>query len=363
MIATPRCFALALALALAGAGTLALAPLAFATPAAQRPTATPRPDFSKTTCVITTTTSVQPGAFLAGETISLTRTIRERCTYRPYPLHLVMVLDGTASMAGEAREAAVRAMESVVDDVAWYLGPGINRIAVVAFEERVRVLCAFTSDVDRLRRCIRQLDARGDASLSDGLEAGRRAFADGRELWPTLPSTYFREMIVLVSNAAAPARCDEAERQSALAQSSGVFVATVCAGRDCDRKCLQSLAYRPLFQYEARPPYRVNRTILQILNGDHFPGPSSFAVTETLPPAVVLDELSAPGAVVRQPDRVAWVERGHRTGVTTFTYRVRPLAPGYQPLSAGMHGTFRDIYGLTGAFAFDVPWARVLGRP
>lgn len=344
---------------------LSLAALAApAAPSVQRPTATPPPDFSKTTCTVTTTTAVQPGAFLAGEDVAVTRTVRERCIYRPNPLHLALVLDGTAAMAGTARDEAVMAMETVLEGLEFYFRPGINRVAVITIEDRVRTRCAWTSDLERARRCIRQLGARGDASLAEGLRVTRRVLVDGRGLWPTLdPSEYIRQVVVVASRGADRQGCDAAGRQADLARGDGTLVATVCTGDDCADNCLRHLAYSPRYAFEAREASRVRRLVLNFLNSDHFPGPTRYTVTETLPTGVFVVDGSAsppPSAVLYAPTRLVWSLVNYAGDAQTLSYRVRTHAPGYQALSAGMTGTFRDTYGLTGTVGFDVPRARVL---
>lgn len=360
----PTMVAILGALVLSGVAAMLLAPMAAAAPVAQHPAPTPLPDYSKTTCVVSTTTQIQPGAFLIGDTIAVERTARAGCAGLPVPLHIVLVLDGTASMAGAPRDELERAMREFVADVEGNLAPD-GRLAVVTFDTRARELCPLTDRFDRVRRCFNRLDARGNATIGDGLQAGVRTLVAGRGLWPTLPAGNFREVIILASTGADATRCDEAERQAGQVSNQGVLLITVCVGRDCNVRCMSGLATSRRYYFEARGIAQLSGVFEQIRHSHASIVLRRMTITETLPVGVNLVDGSPsppPTAVLDNPTRVVWTTGYVPSEGYTVTYRVQPRVAGRVALSAGALGAFLDNRDLRGTFAFDVPRAQVLGK-
>lgn len=360
--------AVAAAILLGAAGALALAglpvPPAKAAPSAQRPTATPWPDYGQTTCALTTSTTVQPGAFRRGEPIAVTRTARAACADVPQPLHVVLVLDASASMAGEPSDELRSAMRTFVEDRA-SSGLPDERLGVVSFERRGRQLCALTDRYDRVQACIRRVRAEGEADLAAGLQAGWRSLQAGRALWPTLPPEQIREVIILVSSGHAPS-CPSAVKEAGKLAARGVLVVSVCAGDDCDVPCMRSIAASPRYYFEARDIDQLVRVFQPIRHAVADIVLKRLTMTETLPSGAALVADSPQPPVTRRledPTRLVWELDWVSSRGVTVTYRVRPGTSGYVPLSDGMRGVFRDKRGLGGAFDFARPWARVLGGP
>jgi len=372
MRTSPRHAAVAVALALAAAATLGLASVgtsaAGAAPAGALalPTPTPQPDYSKTTCTVTTTTQTQPGAFLSGESVAITRSAKATCGVIPYPVHIVLVLDASASMAGEPNEALRNAMVSFVEGIASN-HPNNMRLGVVSFAQAGRQLCALTDQFDRVLACIRRVRAQGEGDMGAGLRLVSRTLDAGLGLWPTLPPDNIREVVILVSNGNAGS-CSRAQRERGKLMDQGILLISVCAGRDCDVQCIRSLASSPRYYFLARSIEQLVDVFRPTSHSASFGAvfPTRFAVTETLVAGARLIESTVhPTATIipGQPTRIMWTTTQPPLEGFTVTYRVQPRAPGYLSLSDGMRGTFRDSRNLDGAFAFAQPWARVLSPP
>lgn len=360
----PVATAITTAFLLAAAGMLALGAggVATASPASEPPTATPQPDYSKTTCVVTTTTRAQPGAFLSGETVAITRSAKAICALIPYPVHIVLVLDASASMAGEPNEALRNAMVSFVEGIAAYDQDDM-RLGVVSFAQSGRQLCALTDQFDRVLACIRRVRAQGEGDIGAGLRLVPRTMDAGHGLWPTLPPDNIREVVILVSNGNAGS-CDRVQRERSKLMDHGILLISVCAGRDCDVQCMRSVATSPRYffgtveqllrAFEPIRRFTIDVVLKQLTITETLPADVRLVSGSPLPPATI---------ILEDPTRLVWTTNLVSSRGVTVTYRVQPRSPGYVPLSAVMHGTFRDNRGLGGAFDFARPWARVLGGP
>jgi len=375
MIRLPRRTAVALATAVVCGASLCLGsiervaalglPAGSLGPAVQAPTPDPSPAIAATWCAVSTTTHLAPGAFLLGEPVAITRTLQPRCINPPHPKHLVLVLDGTEAMAGEPAAELDRAMRAFVASLATTLDEDA-RVAVVSFDGVAREVCPFTDQLDQVQRCIGRIGNRGNAPLADGLRLARRTMIAGRALWPAAVAESIAETILMASVGPSEDHCDEAQDEVAQLSAAGILTVAVCVGRACNVGCMRSLASSPRYYLEARSTSQLATILSQVIVDYVAPRIESATITETLPVHMSLVEGSVdppPSTVKRRPTRLVWtVSRNLRDGLTV-TYRVRPLAPGYRPLSDGMRGTFRETGGGMGAFELSVPWARVLAPP
>jgi tight adherence protein B len=92
------------------------------------------------------------------------------------PLEVVLVMDTSGSMRGEALDAAVGAAISFVDEM-----PETTRMAVMGFADDPTVIQEFTSDRDLVRSALRTLIAGGETALFDAVRSSLEAFDRGSE--------------------------------------------------------------------------------------------------------------------------------------------------------------------------------------
>jgi len=361
--------AVAILLGAAGGLTLALVPVrvpaAMASPPAQRLTTTPQPDFSKSTCTVTTTTHVQPGAFLVGDAIALTRTVRADCPPPPpYPLHIVLVIDGTARVAGEQHAAMVRAMRELVQMLAPHLETN-GRVAVVSIDTTARQLCPLTHRLHQVQGCVGNVGADGDGKVADGLRLAMSTMVEGRHLWTGLAAVDIREVVMLVSPLASGRDCSEAQHASGQLSGQGILVVAVDVGDNRHAaRCMRRLATSPRYYFEARAIAQLKGVLEQIRVRLHFML-GQLIVTDTLPAATSLvDGSETPPLSALSSDRKAlfWQSIVHSREPYTYTYKVRPGRAGYQPLSNGAGGWISDGRGKRVQLVFEQPCVRVL-RP
>jgi len=361
--------ALAVAAMLAGLGALVLAPLmvaAQAAPAAPLPTRTPATDFARSTCTVTTTTHVQPGAFLVGEAIAMTRTVQADCPPPPpKPLHIVLVLDGTARMAGEPHAEMLRAMRQFVPMLAPLLETN-GRVAVLSIDTRARQLCPFTHRIHQVQGCVGSVGAVGGGTVADGLRLAMRTMVVGKRLWPGREADDIVPVVILVSPMASGQHCAEAQRASRELSGQGTLVVAVdVGGNRGDARCMRRLATSPRYYFEARAIFKLKGVLEQIRKTFVNIILRQLVVTETLPAhtSLVAGSETPPLSALSSDFRgLVWQSISPTSNRYTFTYKVRPSAPGYQPLSEGSGGWINDGRGQRVPFAFEQPFVSVL-RP
>jgi VWFA-related protein len=113
------------------------------------------------------------------------------------PLNLILVFDTSTSVAGERIQSLLEAGNALLDGLR-----ARDRVALLSFATRVRLLAPLTASRDQIRGAFRNLAAQGSTSLRDAAFAGlalREAdpgrtllliFSDGEDTssWLTLPA-------------------------------------------------------------------------------------------------------------------------------------------------------------------------------
>ncbi len=111
-----RLLTIAVAVAVLFSLGLALAPLLPADAAPQA--AVPQQRGEESTCVPESNKVAYPNVLLLGEETNITLTVRALCAPEAFPLHIVLVLDASGSMAGQKNaelKAAVKQMVRQLD--------------------------------------------------------------------------------------------------------------------------------------------------------------------------------------------------------------------------------------------------------
>jgi VWFA-related protein len=83
------------------------------------------------------------------------------------PLNLILVFDTSGSVAGERLHALLDAAQSLLEGLRDH-----DRVALLSFSTRVRLLAALTASRQQIRGAMAALEARGSTSLRDAAFAG-----------------------------------------------------------------------------------------------------------------------------------------------------------------------------------------------
>ena len=314
----------------------------------------------KSTCISIAKRTVDPTTMLLGETVDVTMTVTALCAGLSSPLHIVLVVDGSAAMAGDLGRDVRDTAEDLVDRLDLRDSPA-TRVAVVSFDDRTRVRCPLSNDAVRVTRCIDRVAASGAARLELGLAEARRILRPARSAFP--PPYVIREHVVVY--AARPAGgCARSLREAERLKADGVQIETVCAGEDCDAPCLQSLAtsLRRHFAWRDRAELRhvfvtirhqIRSILIERLSISDQLSDALVLLTDTVRPAAWQADAAT--------GRVGWTLSDIPRDGVTVTYRARTVRPGNHPVSLGTTGRFTDSLGQFGTFGYEPSYILVLG--
>lgn len=356
MLSNRRFLAAAMAvlgMALAGVGLLALSGgEAEASPAAQGQ--------GESACIAVRDKFANPGVILLGETVDVTLTVTALCAGEQFPLHIVLVLDASGSMAGEPTREMKKAARELIKRLDIRNNPS-TKVGVVSFNSTANVLCQLTDSTSRASSCVNRVGASGGTSISQGIIAGIKVFNQGRRDVPDPDS--LREVMVVLSDGADNAGCGPVQRAAGQASGAGILVVTVCVGDGCDVQCMRSVASSPRYFFEARQASQLGAVFEQIRKQIQNVILKQMTVIDTLPDNMEYVEGSGqpePNDFGTNNDQLTWRTSFVPKEGVTYTFKLRPREVGYHRTNNGAYGEFRDNKNRTGSFDFLDPYVLVL---
>lgn len=342
-------------------------------------------------CIAETDASVRPDVVLVGEDVSVTLRVRVVCASEPYPLHVVLVMDGSASMDGaserQMRDAARHLVRSLAISEAT-----ARRGAVVQFDRTTRTWTPLTGEEERVLKAVSRVEARrppdpsspgppvtagppvtsvphtpgpgstavptGDETAVDrGIADGYRELVAGRKRHPAPDE--ITEVMILLSDGHDPRGCRPALGEARNVKSNGVLVIAVCVGRGCDEGCMRQVASSPRYYFRAESAgalagifhqirdrivnISVRRLVIEETPADGL----AYVPGSAAPPTESIDE---PTGVLR------WRFDYVPTDGVTVTYRSRAVTPGERRSARDSSGWFHDNRGRRGGFVFPNRW-------
>lgn len=356
--------------AIAGTAVLVAAALALLVPVARlsgapaqptAPPATPTPGPRQSPCWITTTKSASPHAVLLGDTVSVTLVTRHLCPGERPPMHVVLVLDGSASMAGAPRQRMRTAALEVLRflDIESYPRTSVG---VVSFGSGAAAqLCRMGSTEAQLRTCIERVGAEGTATAAPGLREAARMLAQAmRE-----PGSEADEVVVVFS-AGALDDCGEVVAAARTAKGRGAEIAAVCVGDGCAASCLRDVASSPARYLSDRPSQPLLAFLGDVRDRLRNVNIARLELRDELGPDVEFVPASA-SPRQSEPDLpttwLAWTLLAEIDRVITVTYRVRPTRTGQVPANTRATGHLVDTADRDRSWTFPPAWVTVLGAP
>jgi len=312
-------------------------------------------------CLAVRHKSASPPVILLGETVDITLTVTALCAGEQYPLHIVLVLDASGSMAGEPNTEMKKAARQLIKSLDMRNNPA-TRIGVVSFNSSANILCQLTDNASRASGCVGKVGASGGTSISSGILAGIRVLVQGRRDLE-VPAEDIREVMVVLSDGSDNAGCGVVQRAAGQASGQGILVISVCVGSGCDVQCMRSIASSPRYFFEARSASQLSGVFEQIRKTFVNIILKQMTVTDNLPPNMALVPDSAqppPNEISPSLDQLVWQQSHVPQEGLTFTFKVRPLEVGYHKTNNGAYGEFKDNKDRTGTFEFVDPYVLVL---
>lgn len=340
---------LTLAVAIALAAWTALSAVVAARPAGQiYPRPTPMPD---PLCAVDITHDRAPGALLLGDTVAVTIGLKAVCLTPPLPLLIALVADPSDAMRTTDLRDMREAMIRLVDQLDLKNSRG-TYVGVIDVGEEARRSTVMVRDVERLKAAIGRIDPGGDTRIDLGIQEADRMLRLARESLHPRWNTY--EVMLVFSDGRCATGCAEAKLAAHNAKSHGTLVMAVCVGRNCDSRCMRSIATSSRYFFDLeniggflRVFERIRKDIKQVVL-------KKAVVTETLAPDVdyILDS-AQPSPVLHDGGRsLVWSENYIPEEGLTFTLRVQPQAAGRSIVAERLGVYLRDNmdsrYHLTG---------------
>ena len=168
-------------------------------------------------CTVRTTAMAWPRVVLLGETVTVTRTAEITCYGRRGPRRVVLVMDGSAGMAGAPSEAmkrlAGRLVEKTNDNcqLCWSW-------SVVEFDGSARRRCTWPRETREVRSCLGGVAASGLSRLETGIAEGARVLIDARDGSPQRESP---EVLIVFSGTENATGCAPVRQAAARARGAG----------------------------------------------------------------------------------------------------------------------------------------------
>ncbi len=348
----PLIGATALALAFIAVGAGAMAGTASTRAQAQAPRTSP--------CVSLTRVAALPQLALVDTRVGVTTSVVVLCAGESFPLHIVLVLDGSRSMAGESTEALKREMHQLVDRLDLANDPTTS-MAVVEIHQPSKRLCALTNDPTEVHACIDRLAADGGSDIAGAVGIGIETIRAGRASGHDRDS--IREVLLVVTDGGNTEGCGPLMFIAGQAKDQGILVMSACVTSGCEVVCTRLTATAPRYFFEFDQMDQLGNLFETIRKQFHNIIVKYVAVTETLGSAFELVE----GSVVPEPRtidsrRIDWLTSDPipKDGVS-LTLGVRPIVAGLDlPVLASAVGWLEDNKNRRAALAFDLPRIDVL---
>lgn len=315
-----------------------------------------------------------PDLVLVGDTVSVTLHARGLCRDAPFPTHVAVVLDASASMGTDGLET----MRLVAVRFVRGFGPSeaaSRRAAVVQFDEGSRTLTQVTGDAARIARAFAKvgtlrppitppprtppaggaLPGPDDRTAIDlGLDDAYRALVSARRLHPHPDD--ISEIVLLFSDGRDPRGCDPALDRARDLKANGVRIMAVCVGPGCDDRCLCRLASGPRYCFRAEPGAS-GPALFPPRDPALAPGIRSLCIETALGPGLAFDAGSGNPPVGRSSaGGLQWCVTAVPTEGVTVSFRARVLEPGTRPLTSAAAARLVDERGRAAARAYPERW-------
>ena len=310
-------------------------------------------------CDASVTRSVSPGFILRGETVTVRLSTNFTCPGETAPLHLVLVLDASFTMAGDRTAEMQREAKRLIQRLDMKNNPHY-RVGVVQYSSEARVLCELTNDAGQAHLCVGRIPANGSTALDKGITAGINVIRHGRRFVPGITPL---EVLLVLSDGTNNEGCPPVVRAAGKAKGQGILVISVCLGPDCDRDCMRQVASSSRYFFDVPSADDLAAAFDAIWNALSAYGVKQIIITEQIPANIELIESSLSAEMVFDPTARTIVWRAtHAPSLVTMSYKIRPLASGHLDTNGPSTMTFRDIVNRPGNEILPVGKILVLGR-
>lgn len=307
------------------------------------------PPVTSLRCSVTPAATIDTPAVLVGETVELRLRFEGQCPEQTPESDILLVLDRSGSMLGDKLQAARDSAHAFLDEVDF----ARNRVGLVAFSHEAELVQGLTDDLAALHAAVDRVTAVGGTDIASGLSLAHSELAGARHR----PSA--RRTIVLLTDGNSDLR--SAVGSALAAKLTGTWLFTIGLGEDVNRDLLRRLASSPGDCYLAPTSEDLTRVYTDIGRRIRADGLfRSATVTHLLPEGLAFAGMSMGPAPTEQGKLLVWSAAAVPFDGLALSFRVRPLAPGYQPATLRTELDYIDGLGRGGWSQVALPWFTAL---
>lgn len=304
-------------------------------------------------CVTSQERTVFPRQVELGQTVDVTMRFRASCPDQASPFHLVFVVDGSGSMAGQRLERVRAVLGDLIEALELPAHPG-TQIGLVSFSDAPSTLCQLTNDSDRLTACLLGLGASGGGATDLGILEGIEVLRQGRDPEPG-PSAV--EVLLLLTDGANLEGCEPVEVAARQAKSQGILLLTICLSEVCDRACMRGVASSARYFLPDLDAAILTDLCLRVRDTAASTTPlTQIVVTDRVPPNLRYVEGSAQPSAGWDPGTRTLTWRRSRLPAEglTYTFAIEPLELGTHPSSLEARLRYVDGHNVPGGVDFPI---------
>ncbi|MFN8422098.1 MAG: vWA domain-containing protein [Anaerolineae bacterium] len=289
----------------------------------------------------------------------MTTALTAICTGESYPLHVVLVLDGSSSMAGQSTDTVKRLAHAWVDSFDLSNNPAIT-VAVVEINQPSKRLCGPSRSAWDINNCIDRLSANGGSDIAGALRLGLRAIDDGRG--SAVDRDSIREVMLVLTDGGNSDGCAPVLSVAGQAKGQGVLMTTACVTAGCDDSCLRSAATSPRYFFAVDQLDSITGMFETLRNWYQNIIIKTAALTETISSTFAwIDGSARPEPRAWHGQRIAWWYTHVPHDGITMTIGLQPLSAALDvPVFSDVGSQLVDNKGRAVAPTLDVPRVDVL---
>jgi len=270
---------------------------------------------------------------------------------------VVLVLDRSGSMSGQAFEDLKAAAKTLVDR----LDLSTDQVGVVSFSSQATLDQPLTRAAGAVRAAIDAMTATGDTNIAEAIRTAQAELTSPRRVAGNVP------VMILMSDGQ-PTTGGDPSAAAADAKAAGTRVFTIGLGSGVDPDLMRALASAPGDYFYAPDSGQLDAIYQQIAGVIGGGVATNITIIDRLSQYVTLVPNSFTGSPAPEvsPDGRTLTWRVPRLGLETllWSYRVRmTTTAGTWPTNDSATATFTNSQGQPGSLTFPVPQVTVQGGP
>jgi hypothetical protein len=292
-----------------------------------------------------------PAPAVVGDPLGITMTVSAVCRGERFPVHIVLVIEGSSAMRGTLGRQVQEGATGLVRSLQLDLYPS-TFVGVVGFDDEARRLSGLTNSEARVRAAINRVGDEGGARIDQGLDAAGKIMQGAPE------HDRATQVAVLFSHGPVDEACEEAFGASRRLKGQGILVIAVCAGGDCDARCMRQIASSPRYYFELENAFGTWGVFQQIRDRIININLKRLTVTDYLADGMdYVPDSASPKPVATDPAGrwFRWEDVYIPKDGVTYSLKVRPSRAGRWPTNAKAEGDVVTNKGTLIPWRFDVP--------